>query len=367
MAASPQGSRSGRGRTGADDEDAVAGHIRDQVLRWSVLVSGHRPVVVFADGDDPRVASAAAWLAANTSVRPVLLTRRSENVRHGVQRWSLEALSADPEVRAALRTRANGVRRDREEAEALAHDPVYVAPALVTCGRADAAVAGATRTTGDVIRAAISVIGLAPAVPTISSSFVFVLRDGRRLAYGDCAVLPAPDEEQLAQVAVATARTFHELVGQDPVVAMLSFSTMGSAQHPEVDTVRAATRIARVLQPGLCIDGELQFDAALLESVGSSKAAGSPVAGRANVLVFPNLSAGNIGYKITERLAGAAAVGPILQGLAAPMNDLSRGCSSRDVIAVALLSAVQAMYADVRAGRCGAAHGPAARVSAATV
>ena len=342
--------------TGVPGRDTVGSHVRDQVLRWSVQLAGHRPRVVFADGDDPRVVAAAGWLAENTSVRPTLLTRGPdvdgalEGAGDGVDRWSMARLAGDPEVRDALRLRANGVRRDPAEADGLAEDPVYASAALVACGRADAAVAGATRPTGHVIRAGISVIGLSPGVSTISSSFVLVLQDGRRLAYGDCAVLPAPDEEQLAQVAVATARTFRELVDEDPVVAMLSFSTMGSAEHPEVDTVRAATRLARALEPDLCIDGELQFDAALLESVGSSKAAGSPVAGRANVLVFPNLSAGNIGYKITERLAGAAAIGPVLQGLAAPMNDLSRGCSDRDAIAVALLSAVQAVHADRAAG-----------------
>jgi len=345
----PNAARSGPG-TGVPGRDTVGSHVRDQVLRWSVQLAGHRPRVVFADGDDPRVVAAAGWLAENTSIRPTLLTGGPDGAGNGVDRWSMDRLAGDPEVRDALLLRANGVRRDPAEADALAEDPVYASAALVACGRADAAVAGATRPTGDVIRAGISVIGLSPGVSTISSSFVLVLQDGRRLAYGDCAVLPAPDEEQLAQVAVATARTFRELVDEDPVVAMLSFSTMGSAEHPEVDTVRAATGLARALEPDLCIDGELQFDAALLESVGSSKAAGSPVAGRANVLVFPNLSAGNIGYKITERLAGAAAIGPVLQGLAAPMNDLSRGCSDRDAIAVALLSAVQAVHADRAAG-----------------
>lgn len=335
------------------DPGTVAAHFRDQVLRWSCQLSGHRPRVVFADGDDARVASAAGWLAANTPVRPVLLTSGDQPAPEGVdlpdvERWSVDDLAADAGVLDAVRVRANGAPREQADVQRLVRDPVYVGAALVSSGRADACVAGATRPTGDVIRAGLSVIGLAPTVSTVSSSFVLVLPDGRRLAYGDCAVLPAPDEQQLAQVAVATARTYRELIGEEPVVAMLSFSTMGSAEHPEVDTVRAATRIAQDLQPDLCIDGELQFDAAMIESVARSKAAGSPVAGRANVLVFPNLSAGNIGYKITERLAGAAAVGPILQGLDAPMNDLSRGCSSRDVIAVALLSAVQAMHADGR-------------------
>jgi phosphotransacetylase len=350
-----------REAAGAHDDDRVAGHVRDQMLRWSARLAGHRPRVVFADGDDHRVVCAARWLAANTPVRPVLLTGADDTPLDDVERRPVGALGQDPDVRSALRVRASGSRRAEDEVSHLAVDPVYVTAALVAAGHADAGVAGATRPTGEVIRAGLSVIGLAPEVSTVSSSFLFVLPDGRRLAYGDCAVLPSPDEHQLAGVAVATARTYHELAGEEPVVAMLSFSTMGSAQHPEVETVRAATRIARELQPELCIDGELQFDAAMMTSVGSAKAAGSPVAGRANVLVFPNLSAGNIGYKITERLAGGAAIGPILQGLTAPMNDLSRGCSSRDVVAVALLSAIQAVHASGRpAHRAQGAKRPAA-------
>jgi len=324
--------------------DAANGHLRDLVQRWAARLRGQCPRVAFADGDDHRVVRAARWLASHTPVHPVLVTSgdTGADASDGVERWPVPDLSGDAEVTRALQVRAGGSDRSPAELMAATDDPVYLSTALVAAGRADACVAGATRPTGDVIRAALSVVGLAADVSTVSSSFLLVLPDGRRLAYGDCAVLPAPDSHQLAQVAVATARTYRELVGEHPRIAMLSFSTMGSAEHPEVETVRTATRIARDLQPGLCVDGELQLDAALMESVGRSKAAGSPVAGRANVLVFPNLSAGNIGYKITERLAGAAAIGPILQGLAAPVNDLSRGCSTNDAIAVALLSALQA-------------------------
>ncbi|HEX2175069.1 MAG TPA: phosphotransacetylase [Nocardioidaceae bacterium] len=353
-------------RPQGDGAARCAAYLRDQTLRWSTRLSGRPVRVVLTDGDDPRVVEAARWLALNTSVRPVLLSAQpggdaSDDLPREVERWNTATLSTDDELLEALRVRANGKERDPEEAARVAADDVYLGAALVATGRVQACVAGATRPTGDVIRAGLSVIGLAPEVSTVSSSFVLVLPDGRRLAYGDCAVLPTPDEHQLAQVAISTARTYRQLVGEDPVVAMLSFSTMGSAQHPEVETVRAATRLAREQQPTLCVDGEMQFDAAMLESVGNVKAAGSPVAGRANVLVFPNLAAGNIGYKITERLAGAAAVGPILQGLDAPMNDLSRGCSSRDVVAVALLSAVQAVHAETeRSGRRQPVEPPAA-------
>lgn len=340
----PAGSSSGSSRA-----DAANVHLRDLVRQWVHDLRGQPARVSFADGDDDRVVRAARWLAAHTPVRPVLVTSTVGDAAptdgDGVERWRVTDLRADPEVVRVLGRRAGGTPRSPDELARLSVDPVYLATALVAAGQVDACVAGATRPTGDVIRAALSVVGLAVDVSTVSSSFLLVLPDGRHFAYGDCAVLPAPNARELAQVAVATGRTFRELVGDDPRIAMLSFSTMGSAEHPEVETVRAATRIARDLQPGLCVDGELQFDAALLESVGRSKAAGSQVAGRANVLVFPNLSAGNIGYKITERLAGAAAIGPILQGLAAPVNDLSRGCSTNDAIAVALLSALQAQTA----------------------
>jgi phosphotransacetylase len=204
-------------------------------------------------------------------------------------------------------------------------------------------VGGSTRPTADVIRAALRVIGLAAEATVMTSSLLIVLRDGRVFGYGDCAVIPAPDERQLAEIALWTSRTFHELTGLIPAVAMLSFSTKGSTDHPEARLVRAATALVRDRAPGLAVDGELQFDAACTAAVASRKAPGSLVAGRANVFVFPNLAAGNIAYKITERLANATAVGPILQGLAAPMNDLSRGCAAADIVHVALISALQAV------------------------
>ena len=329
----------------------VATHHRDQILEWVARLGAQNPRVVLADGDDQRATAAAAWLVENTTVRPVLIRTSGEvqpAIPGGLDVSMLETrdtatLCADPQILASLRSRPDGTVRPEQEVATMAADPVYLGAAMVSAGCASACVAGATRPTADVLRAALKVIGLSPGANTVSSSFLMVFPDGRRMGYGDCAVLPTPDERQLAQIAVDTAHTYQQLSGISPVVAMLSFSTMGSAAHPEVDLVRAATAIARDLQPDLCVDGELQFDAAIVEAIGRVKAAGSPVAGRANVLVFPTLSAGNIGYKMSERLAGAAAFGPILQGLAAPMNDLSRGCSASDIVSVALLSAVQSL------------------------
>ncbi|EMY34236.1 phosphate acetyltransferase, partial [Arthrobacter crystallopoietes BAB-32] len=212
---------------------------------------------------------------------------------------------------------------------------------------------GANRPTADVLRAALRVAGTDPDAHCVSSSFLMSLPDGRRFGYGDCAVLPEPDPEQLAEIAISTSRTFEALTGEEPKVAMLSFSTKGSADHASVQLVRQATERVRERAPGLSVDGELQFDAALLKSVGDHKAPDSDVAGCANVFIFPNLAAGNIGYKITQRLAGAEAYGPILQGLALPVNDLSRGCSASDIVNVALISIMQSQSTATRPGPSG--------------
>lgn len=220
--------------------------------------------------------------------------------------------------------------------------PLYLAAAMVDIGEADACVAGSVYPTGAVLRAGLHLLGLAAGTRTLSSCFLMLPPERPPIAFADCAVVPEPDEEQLAEIAISSARTFETLTGQPASVAMLSYSTMGSADHHTVHRVRAATELVRTRAPGLVVDGELQFDAALVDSVGQRKAAGSPVAGNANVFVFPNLSAGNIGYKIAERLGGAQALGPILQGLRAPLNDLSRGCGVGDIVQLALISALQA-------------------------
>ena len=221
-------------------------------------------------------------------------------------------------------------------------DPLHVAALMVAAGEADACVAGAARPTPDVVRAALFCIGTAPGVDIVSSCFVFVLPDGTPITYGDCGVVPEPDADQLASIAIASATTHAQLAGEEPRVAMLSYSTKGSAGGPGVELVRAATELVRSRSPALAVDGELQFDAAWVPEVAAAKAPGSPVAGRANVFIFPDLSSGNIAYKITQRLAGARAYGPLLQGTAAVIHDLSRGCSVDDIVKVATIAAYQA-------------------------
>ncbi|MQA81893.1 MAG: phosphotransacetylase [Streptosporangiales bacterium] len=314
---------------------------------WSAALAGQRVRIVFGDGEDPRVVEAAAMFAGS-AVTPLLVGRRGavEAAAGHPGRGIGHAEVLDPGELTGSGPHAAAIAasvRGRSDAADCVRDELYLAMAAVRLGTADGAVVGSTRPTGHVLRAALRVIGLAPGSRLLSSSFLMVLPDGRRLGFGDCAVVPDPDADQLAEIARATSATYGTLTGAAPVVAMLSFSTRGSADHPSVARVRTATVSLRDSAPGLVVDGELQFDAAVIESIGRAKAQGSPVAGRANVFVFPNLDAGNIGYKIAERLAGATALGPLLQGLAAPVNDLSRGCSAQDIHTVGLITARQAL------------------------
>ena len=237
-----------------------------------------------------------------------------------------------------------------EDARKKVLDPLYLGCLLIKNGDADGQVAGAMNTTGNVLRAAFQVLKTAPGISTVSGAFLMLLPEGSPyghngvMVFADCAVVPDPDAQQLAQIAVSADRTARALAEiDDPKIAMLSFSTKGSAKHERVDKVVEATRIAKEMNPALKIDGELQADAAIVPSVGASKAPGSDIAGNANVLVFPDLGVGNIAYKLVQRIAGAKAVGPVLQGLAAPVNDLSRGCNEDDIYRTVILTCNQAI------------------------
>jgi len=222
-----------------------------------------------------------------------------------------------------------------EEAGKIMQNPTYFGAMLVEKGIADGCVSGADTTTGDVLKAALHIIGTNPATPTVSSDIIMITADEQKIwSFADCAVMPNPTAEQLADIAIATAETHRKVVKTDPIVAMLSFSTKGSAKHELADKVIKATAIVKEKCPDLQIDGELQADAAIVPKVGAKKAPGSTVAGHANVLIFPDLGAGNIGYKLVQRIGGCQAIGPIIQGLKKPMNDLSRGCSVEDVVNV---------------------------------
>jgi phosphate acetyltransferase len=240
--------------------------------------------------------------------------------------------------------RAKGVTL--EEAEQTVKDPLYFGNLLVKLGKADGSVAGATNTTAHTVAAALRCVGVSEGFKIVSSFFLMVVPDNKfgangAMIYSDCGVVIDPNSTELAEIAIASADSCRALLGVEPNVAMLSFSTKGSAKHPFIDKIVEATRTAKARFPDLNIDGELQADAALIPSVGQSKAQGSSVAGKANVLIFPDLNAGNIAYKLTERLTGGTAIGPILQGLDKPCNDLSRGCKAEDIVDAVAITAVQ--------------------------
>jgi len=235
----------------------------------------------------------------------------------------------------------------REKAEVLVTDPLYLATLMIKNGDADGEVAGAQNSTGDVLRPAFQVVKTLPGISVVSGAFIMILKDKSfgedgLMVFADCAVHPNPTASELAEIAVATGKTTRAIAGFEPKIAMLSFSTKGSAKHEMVDKVVEATKIAQEMAPDMKIDGELQTDAAIVPAIGAKKAPGSEIAGQANVLVFPTLETGNIAYKMVQRFAGAEAVGPVLQGMAAPINDLSRGCSVSDIVNLVAITANQA-------------------------
>ncbi len=312
--------------------------------------------IVLPEGDEPRTVQAAAAIVREKLACPVLLgdpARVKETAaRVGADISAIEIINPlDSKKAAEYAWTLYGLRKAKgvteEQATRLVEDPMYYGIMMVKMGETDGLVSGAVHTTGDMLRPALQIIKTKPGNKVVSSSFLMdcpnkSLGHNGLLVYSDCVVVPCPTAEELAYIAISAAETARTLCGiEEPKVALLSFSTKGSAKHDLVTKVQEATRIAHELAPDLALDGEMQFDAALIPEIGASKAKGSAVAGHANVLIFPDLQAGNIGYKITQRVGGAEAYA-VLQGLAKPCNDLSRGCSVEDIVTTVALTAVQA-------------------------
>lgn len=332
------------------------GLIEDIIAR----AKANRQRIVLPEGTEERTLKAADRLVAD-GVADVILLGNSDEIHSLAKSYGLQsvvnATIVDPKSHEKKQAYADllfQLRQSKgmtpEKAIQQVEDPLYLACLMIKAGDADGEIAGAQNTTGNVLRPALQIIKTMPGISCVSGAFLMFLKDKTYgedgiLVFADCAVLPNPTASELAQIAVSTAHTTRALVGVEPRVAMLSFSTKGSASNEMVDKVVEATKLAKEMAPDVQIDGELQADAALVEKVAAQKAPGSPVAGKANVLVFPTLEVGNISYKLVQRLAGAEAVGPILQGMAAPVNDLSRGCSIDDIYKMVAIAANQAIAA----------------------
>jgi len=313
--------------------------------------------IVLPEGEAERTLRAADQIIKE-KIAQILLVGNTETIINTAKELGLTNLSqaeiidpANNKYKTEMIDLLLEVRKEKgltyNEAFALSMQPLYIGPLLIKLGYADGEVSGAEHPTGDVLRPAFQIIKTAPGSSVVSGAFIMILKDATYakeglLVFADCAVNPDPTDVQLAEIAISSAETAKKIAGIDPRVAMLSFSTHGSAKHPMVDKVVSATKIVKETRPEIAIEGEIQSDAAIVEAIGQKKAPGSKIAGHANVLVFPDLNSGNIGYKLVQRLAGAEAVGPVLQGMAAPINDLSRGCSVDDIVNLVAITANQA-------------------------
>lgn len=325
--------------------------------RIKIQARTSRKRIVLPEAEEERTLRAANEVIAD-GLADIILIGNPRKIDSLAADWGLENISkatvVDPlshprkaaYIELMLQIRANKGLTE-EQAAKLIENPLYLSVLMIKAGDADGEVAGANNATGDVLRPAFQYVKTKPGVSVVSGAFIMILKDKHfgdngMIVFADCAVHPNPTAEELAQIAVSTGETTLAITGMVPRIAMLSFSTKGSAKHEMVDKVVEATRIAKQMAPDMQIDGELQADAAIVPGIGSSKAPGSKIAGRANVLVFPTLEVGNIAYKLVQRLADAEAIGPVLQGMAAPINDLSRGCSMSDIVSLVAITACQA-------------------------
>lgn len=319
----------------------------------------HPQRLVLPESTEPRTLMAADQIIEKKAAKVIFIGKKEEIINSAVNLGLANIADAefvdgdDPKVTDKYAELFYELRKSKgvtlQDAKYTVKNPLYLGCLLIKNGDADAMVAGALSPTSSVLRAAFQVLKTKPGISVVSGAFIMLLPenvnygDNHMLVFADCAVIPDPTAEELAQIAIATAKTTKDIAGLDPVVAMLSFSTKGSANHPRVDKVKEALEIAHKLDPSLKLDGELQSDAAIVPSVGKLKAPESEVAGKANTLIFPSLETGNIAYKLVQRLAGAGAVGPILQGLAAPVNDLSRGATVEDIVNTIIVTCNQAI------------------------